>query len=175
MPVARFIISIFVTLTLTATHGQSTEELISNIRTEFKRINTEAKLRTIELNNEEFLEQMTDGGGQLTGYLEDNQLVKFKEWVGLSIGNVESEYYFKKGELFFIYQQENRFANKEDGEVGDIDYSRQEVIFEGRYYLNQGQLIKELEKGDRFFSRDFEVSRTLKHAKKNIQLLTNDG
>jgi hypothetical protein len=175
MPVARIIGTIFITLTLTASYCQSTEQLISDIRTEFKRINTEAKLRTTELNNEEFLEQMTDGGGKLTGYFENDKLVKFTEWVGLSYGAVESEYYFKNGELFFVYQKESKYADKVGGQVGDLDYTKLETKFEGRYYLNNNEQIKEIEKGERLFSQEFEIGRAIECARTTTELLKNEN
>ena len=175
MPVARFIGTIFITLTLTTSYCQSTERLISNIRTEFKRINTEAKLRTTELNNEEFLEHMTDGGGSLTGYFENGRLVKFVEWIGLSFGNLETEYYLKNDELFFAYQEVRRYADKEGGLPAEFDYSKLITVLEGRYYFNDGELIKEIEKGTetkkRIFSNKFEEEKFLQQAKNRAKQL----
>lgn len=177
MPVARFIIVTFLTLTLAATYGQSTEQLISDIRAEFKRINTEAKLRTIELKNEEFLEHMTDGGGLLTGYFEEGSLVKLVEWIGLSFGNLETEYYLKDDELFFGYQVMRRYADKEDGLPAEFDYSKLVTVLEGRYYFTNKELIKQIETGpeskQRIFSNKFEAQDFQEQAKVRANQLTN--
>jgi len=175
MIVAKFILTIFLTLTIDATYSQSREQLISNIRVEFKRINFQAKLRTKELNSEELLGQMTDGGSKLTGYFEDDKLVKFTEWVGLSYGSIASEYYIKNGELFFVFQKESKYADKVDGIVGDLDYTKLESKFEGRYYFNSEELIKEIEKGERLFSREFDKVKAIEYVKTIAELLKNEN
>jgi len=173
----RTTITIFSTLLLfcvyPVTYGQSNKQLILDIREEFNRINSNKDLRTITLNNEEFLDQMKDGGGRLTGYFENDVLVKITVWVGLSYGSNETDYYLKNGEFFFAYQRENKFADKlnENGEFIGIDHSHHKTLFEGRYYFNSKELIKEIEEGDRIFSREFELQRFLNYANELAELL----
>lgn len=173
MPVAKFIITILVTLSLTASYGQSTEQLISNIRTEFKRINSSEELDQIRLSNEEFMEHMTDGGGSLTGYFENGNLVKIVEWIGLSFGNREIEYYLKNDSLFFAFEVESRFADKEGGLLAEFDYSKLVTAFEGRYYFNNTELIKKIEQETEFnlFTHDFDKRKFLQNSIKRAQQL----
>jgi len=170
MPWVKYFVTLLCIGNLVFVQGQTHETLVLAIRTEFKKINTNDSLKTIILNNEEFLEQMTDGGGTLTGYFEDDQLVKFTEWVGLSYGNVVSEYYFKDLELFFLYQKESKFADKIGGEPGDLDYAKLETMFEGRYYFDKNKRIKTLEKGQRSFSADFDLIKVLDHTGRTKKL-----
>lgn len=147
--------------------SQNIDEQILKIREEFQRINSNHQLEKIDLYNEEFMEHTTDGGGQLTGYFENDQLVKYVEWIGVSYGSVVIEYYLKEGKLFFAYEQENKFKSLYDpsGEWMSFDTSLQpETIFEGRYYFNTSKLIKELKKGERMFNSVFEPSKILEHA-----------
>ncbi|PKV48889.1 hypothetical protein ATE84_0905 [Aquimarina sp. MAR_2010_214] len=147
--------------------SQNTDEQILKIRAEFQRINSNHQLEKMDLYNEEFMEYTTDGGGQLTGYFENGQLVKYIEWIGVSHGSIVIAYYLKEGKLFFAYEQENKFKSVYDasGEWMSFDTSLQpETIFEGRYYFNNSRLIKELKKGERMFNRVFEQSKFLEHA-----------
>jgi len=46
--------------------GQNKQEIIKNIRLEFQKINTDKNLKTTTIDAEEFMENATDGGGELT-------------------------------------------------------------------------------------------------------------
>ncbi len=147
--------------------SQNIDEQILKIREEFQRINSNYQLDKVDLYNEEFMEYTTDGGGQLTGYFEKGQLVKYVEWIGVSYGSIAIEYYLKEGKLFFAYEQENKFKSVYDtsGEWMYFDTSLPpETLFEGRYYFNNSKLIKELTKGERMFNRVFEQTKFLDHA-----------
>ncbi|WP_109851014.1 hypothetical protein [Aquimarina sp. AU58] len=147
--------------------SQNTDEQILKIREEFQRINSNHQLEKIDVYNEEFMEYTTNGGGQLTGYFENGQLVKYVESIGVSYGSIVIEYYLKEGKLFFAYEQENKFKSVYDssGEWMSFDTSLPpETIFEGRYYFNHSKLIKELKKGERLFNRIFKQTKFLEHA-----------
>ncbi|WP_024769754.1 hypothetical protein [Aquimarina macrocephali] len=154
--------------------SQNTEELIQKIRTEFQRINSNHQLEKVDLYNLEFMVQTRDDGAQLTGYFENDQLVKCTEWIGLHHGFIVTEYYLKEGKLFFAYEQENKFKSvyDESGEWMSFDTSLPpETIFEGRYYFNNSRLIKELKKGERIFNRVFEPSKILERVDLMIDIL----
>ena len=125
---------------------QAQSDAIQDIRTKFTTINQMEFQEILTLENEQFLEQIPDGGGQLTAYYLDGQLYKLVEWIGLSFGQRITEYYFWEGDLFFVFQLEKRFGF--DAEAGAIDYDQLEEVFAGRYYLNEGSMIKVLQKGN---------------------------
>lgn len=60
-----------------------TDNSLNKIRKTVEQINKDKSLTTKTLNNEQFLQETTDGGGQLIGYFKSGQLVKIVERVGL--------------------------------------------------------------------------------------------
>lgn len=92
------------------------------------------EMRTLE--NEEFLTQMTDGGGHLKGFLKDGQLVKMESWVGVSSCVYITAYYFDRGELVLVQEQGLEFAYVDS--TGSFDPAVQNVTMEGRYYFRDG-------------------------------------
>ncbi|WP_428743410.1 hypothetical protein [Tenacibaculum sp.] len=155
-------------------NAQNTDKLIQKIRTEFQRINSNNKLEKIELFNKDFMEYRTDGGGQLTGYFENNNLVKITEWIGTSHGSITTESYFENnGYSFFAYQKENKFKNIFDksGEWIGLDTSEEQTKFEGRYYFHKNKLIKQLLKGKRVFNLNFERAKFIEHVNSTAELL----
>lgn len=153
--------------------SQNSDELILKIRTEFQRINSSNQLETVELFNEEFMEYRADGGGQLTGYFDNNNLVKITEWVGPTYGSIITESYFKDNQLFFVYQKENKFKDILDssGEWIGLDASKEETKFEGRYYFYNKILIKKIIKGKRMFAQVFDKTKFLEHVNSTAELL----
>ncbi|WP_442587477.1 hypothetical protein ACSBL2_15640 [Pedobacter sp. AW31-3R] len=119
--------------------------LTAQIRKDFKAINNEKGLKEIVLNNEDFLDHMPDGGGKLTGYYKNKELIKIICWIGLSYGTQLTEYYFKDKELIFAYKVFNSFLY--DDQTQQLRYNDTKRSFEGRYYFNGGQQIKTITKG----------------------------
>ncbi|WP_148661187.1 PulJ/GspJ family protein [Flavisolibacter tropicus] len=116
------------------------------IRKAFQQINNDQRLKKLTLESEAFLKHMPDGGGELTGFYKDGQLVKIREWIGLSDGNKVVEYYLKDGALIFVYGQFNTWMF--DATLDEFDHSKTKTIFEGRYYFHQQKLIDKIEKGN---------------------------
>ena len=112
---------------------------VSAIREVVEQINKDTVYQKRTLDNEQFLEQMTDGGGQLTGYFKNKQLVKIVEWVGLSSCISLYEYYLQNGLLIFAYGQEKVFPY--DNHTGLFDYQKQILGMECRFYFDKGKLI----------------------------------
>jgi hypothetical protein len=121
--------------------AQSKDSLIRMIKTNFQTINADTSLKEITLQDDEFLEEGTDGGAELTGFYKNNSLVKIVEWIGLSTGNRTREYYFKDGSLFFAYEQFDAFVLDKKGE--GLDHGKTKTVFEGRYYFNSKKLIEQ--------------------------------
>lgn len=153
-----FLLSCFVILSFESSSGaQTKQDKIRYIRSVFERINSASSLTTRKLENEEYLEHMTDGGGQLTGYYSGDTLQKITNWVGVSSGIIKIEYYFDGGRPVFIYEVHNRFAY--NSKLNQRDYSKQKTVFECRFYISNGSLIKVVKKGE-LIGRTSEISNT---------------
>ena len=77
---------------------------ISDIREKVQFINTDTSYVKVTLENNDFLEEMTDGGGQLIGFFKGETISKITERIGLSYAKYSTEYYFWKGQLFFCWK-----------------------------------------------------------------------
>jgi hypothetical protein len=126
--------------------SQSKEEQIRLIRKEFQLINSSGTLKKCVLQQEAFTEHSTDGGSELTGYYQKGKIRKIVLWIGLSNGIHITEYYFRNGELIFIYKQFEMFTYDEQKE--ELNYHKREKTFEGRYYFHKNKLIHQQLKGD---------------------------
>jgi uncharacterized protein YuzB (UPF0349 family) len=134
MNLPRAISSLFILVFLgLSSYGQTKEQIIRNIRQQFQSINSDKTLKKVSLENEEFLENMTDGGGELTGYFKKDSLVKIVEWIGLSYGSRTREYYFRDENLIFVFEKFESFIETRDG----LDHSNTKITFEGRYYFDK--------------------------------------
>jgi len=136
------------TLTLllfcTLTFAQ-TDRAINKIRKAVEQINKDTGYTTKTLDNEQFLEHMTDGGGKLTGYFKNGKLVKIVEWVGFSFCVNISEYYLKDNKLIFAYTQGSQFSYVDS--LAGFDYDKLALTMECRYYFENGKMIKSILNG----------------------------
>ena len=89
----------------------------------------------------EFMPQMTDGGGKLTGYYKNDQIERITREIVLSFGIETFDYYFTAGQPIFIYETLRGFRYNED--LGTFDYTKTNVNlnFIGRYYFQDNKLI----------------------------------
>ena len=167
--------SILLCLTITAfaatSHAQTKSELLAAIRKDFQSINSNKTLTKKTLNNEEFMENMTDGGGELTAYYKKDSIVKIFEWIGLSYGNRTREFYFKSNKLFFVYEKFESFLIIDTSQ--EMDYSKTKKTFEGRYYFNKDKLIEQKITGKRTFEDESPgiIKELQESAKENRKLL----
>ena len=135
----------------------------------YKNINDDSSLKVIKLETGEITEENPDGGIKLTGYFKDKELVKIHLWVGLSYGIRQFEYYFKKGNLIFVYEKEEDFGHKDDGSTTN----KLTQGFEGRFYFDQNKLIDRKTKGGRLFGEsDSDIHETLNDLAPYKKLLT---
>ena len=135
------------TLLLSVSFAQTKQEQIKIIRKKFEVINKDTTLKKVVLENEEFLEDMTDGGGELTGFYKGKEIKKIYEWIGLSNGISIKEFYFDKGQLIFVFEKFDSFVF--DDKRNELNHNKSKTIFEGRYYFNDRKLISKLTKGDK--------------------------
>ncbi|MBK9193596.1 MAG: hypothetical protein IPO17_01130 [Flavobacteriales bacterium] len=95
-------------------------------------------VRTLE--NEEFLEQMTDGGGELTGLTRNGQLVTMTERVGLSSCVTIAEYYFENTELVFVSVQGSEFAYVDS--TASFDPGVQDLTMQAMFYYHNDHVLE---------------------------------
>jgi hypothetical protein len=152
--------------------AQTREEQVKLIRKKYEFINRDTTLRKIVLENEEFLEDMTDGGGKLTGYYKNKEIKKIYEWIGLSNGISIKEFYFDNGQLIFVYEKFESFVI--DDKTNEIDHSKTKTIFEGRYYFNDKKLFNKSTRGDKSLAAQDESTETglLESANQNLVILS---
>lgn len=117
-----------------------------------RQINHDSALKQITLTNEEWMTEMPDGGGSLTGYYKNKLLVKVVRWVGYSNGVEIVEFYFSNNELIFVYEQSDRFFYDEKKNVLRTDSL--ERAFEGRYYFSGKKMIDYTTLGHNRFESD---------------------
>lgn len=115
------------------------DDKVGSIRKTVEEINRDTTYQKKTLDNDQFLEQMTDGGGQLTGYFKNGKLVKVVERIGLSSCVSIYEYYLQNDLVIFVYGQEKVFPY--DNETGLFDYQNQILGMECRFYFEKAKLI----------------------------------
>lgn len=152
MHIAPFILIVILTFHSTSLWGQKDSKLIEEIRKEFKLINSDTTLSSISLNNEEYLERMTDGGGHLTGYFKNGRIVKIVDWVGLSSGFKIVEFYYSNSKLIFVYKEFHSFIY--DEAISGFRYDTTEKSFTGRYYFLDEKLIEYIAIGKNRFENN---------------------
>jgi hypothetical protein len=72
-------------------------------------------------------------GGQLNGSFKGKAIKKIYLWLGLSNGIETKEFYFKDGQLIFVYETFKTFGY--DEKKGQMNYDKTTITFEGRYYF----------------------------------------
>lgn len=144
MTLRKFIALTFVSvLCLTNSYGQAKADkssTLAQIKKIFKQINDYKNYKVVTIDDsEELLGHGTDNGGSLKGYYKGDSLKKIIEWVGLSNRVVQNEYYFNKGKLVLVYSTDSRC--KANDKTGEIDCSKFDKVFKGRYYFTDDKLI----------------------------------
>ena len=141
-------------------------ELIQKV----KSINKDTSFEKIILENEEFMPQMTDGGGELTGYFKKGKIQKITRWIGLSYGIEKYDYYFDNGQLVFIYEILDGFLFDS---LQRTDHTKTEVNFIGRYYFKNKKLVDSETTGHNRFDNEENDEETilLKETDENLNKL----
>ena len=134
----KYIFILTLLISTTFLFGQNEEE-IKAINKVVELINKDSTYIKKVLDNDQWLENGTDNGSELTSYFKNGQVVKIIEWVGLSNYISIYEYYLYNNSLIFVYGQEKAF--KYDNKTDSFDYNIQNVISENRYYFNNEKLI----------------------------------
>ena len=117
-----------------------------------KQIDAQKGVKTVLLENEEVLDQITDGGAELTGFYKNGVLVKMKLKVYLSYGISTFLYYFSDGQLFFINEVFDQFSY--DKRTDKFDHSSTERNFNGNYIFQNAKLHDYVTLGHNRFEDD---------------------
>jgi hypothetical protein len=154
----------------------SLDKNIQHIRNVFTQINSQTNLQQIIIENEELIDEVPDGGISLTGFFKNKKILKIEQWVGLSYGIHQIEFYFDNDSLIFVYVKEQHFRPSDDS----IDHSKIDLKFEGRYYFKNDTLIHQTTKGIGFWSESNDGVSSLLPDSKNYQKFlyskkNNDG
>ena len=159
------------TIIFSVSFAQTKDEQIKLIRKKFEIINKDTTLGKVTLETEEFLTNMTDGGGELTGFYKNKEIKKIHEWIGLSNGISIKEFYFDKGQLIFVYEKFDSFVF--DDKKNEFDLTKTKTVFEGRYYFSNKKLLSESTKGDKSLAAQDESTGKglLESADDNMRLL----
>ncbi len=79
-----------------------------------KWIENQKKLTTIILNDRNFLDHISDGRAQLTGFYKDNILYKIVEWIGLSYGITTDIYYLWENNFVLVIETQKSYREQKD-------------------------------------------------------------
>jgi hypothetical protein len=124
---------------------------IRDIRSVFQQIEKDSGLNKVTLNQEEFLgDEAPDNGGSLRGYFRGDTLCKASTWIGLSYAVIQEHFYYSNGQLIFVFETEDDFAQK----AGGLDPSKLVRSFEARYYFEKDNVLRVLTKGKRKMDAD---------------------
>jgi hypothetical protein len=149
----KFFINLFLMFLIIYQPGisvsQDKDELIEYIREELENIHLDTNLRSTTLINEEFLPDMTDGGGELTGFYDENGISKIYRSVGISNGVGITEFYYKKNKLIFVREKFNSYVFNE--KTKSFDYTKINTTYSGSYYFSKDKIFNSTVKGKRNF------------------------
>ena len=145
--------------------AQRQDELISTIKLKVEKIDAQGDLQERTLDQHTFMKEISDGGGELTGYFVKLDLVKMKMEQILSSGFLEVTYYFQDSELIYAYQVERKLIGEYEDEdwIGWDFTAEPDTIFEASYYFDHQRLIDETNRGEQYFSYPFEIQEFLEN------------
>lgn len=151
--------------------AQSISAKYPEIAERVKKINTDTSFEKIALTNEEFMQQMTDGGGELIGYFNKGIIQKITKKIVLSYGIETCDYYFTNKKLMFIYETFYVFMINDS--LGTVDQTKTELNFIGTYYFKYSKLIDSETVGHNRFENDEIDMETvlLKETEENLSML----
>jgi hypothetical protein len=127
-----------------------------------KAIDQDRTLKKIRLENEDFLDNALDGGGELTGYFHLGEVRKIHCWIGYSWGTDEKKFYFKTGTLVYVHHISRRFVFDEATDT--FRHDSLEAPFTGQYFFRNGTLLHYVitESGHHFESEKEDIESSVK-------------
>ncbi|MVT10253.1 hypothetical protein [Chitinophaga tropicalis] len=132
---------------------KSNEEVVTAIRTEFKRINA------LPLNKEQFKYE-SEGcveGGNVQYFFDKKEIVKVVESGSMGDGSWTTEFYYQSGKLIFCY--EKAVGSSADGQESKIEH---------RVYVKGNEVVKYME-DQKVIAADAEATKKLATADKLLK------
>jgi|GEM_PF-2779361 len=130
---------------------EDTARLIAAVRSEFERVN-KAVLTSKKIDWESLPEcEPPYMAGSVTYFYDKGILVKIHNHGAEDHGEWKEDYYFKNGQLIFIY-----LDNAYGGAANPTEYK-----YQSRYYFNRDSLIQKLEPANPEYGRDAGAIREL--------------
>ncbi len=151
--------------------SQSDDEKVNIINQKVEAINAAVDLKSVTLTNEEFMENMSDGGGELKAYYNRDKIIqKIIQRVIISYGIYVTDYYFENNRLIFASEGFEQFASDS---LHNLDYSKTEITFRGMYYFDGSKIIQTNSVGHNRFEEDGSdpAEYYIKDSGKNILLV----
>lgn len=133
--------------------SQGLVEKYPEIQQEKTKVDQNDSLLTLSIENEAFLETMTDGGGELKGFYDKNgNIKKIEVRIYLSNGIQSYDFYLANEQPIVIIDQFKHFVWEE--ELNEFDYSQSKIGFKGTYIFENNQLIDQISLGHNRFEDD---------------------
>ncbi len=140
--------------------AQTKDEITNDIRGKMEDIHLDTAIKSVTLQNEEFLQNMTDRGGELTGFYKGKRIYRIYRSVGVSNGVYTTEFYYWKNRLMYVRDQLNSYVYNDS--LGTFDYTKINPTFNGYYYFKDEKLIDYRSIGhNRFEGDDVNVEKEL--------------
>jgi hypothetical protein len=137
--IRRFFLLLPFIFNLFLCNAQGFEDRHKTVFEKLEQIDAYNEYQIITLENEEFLDQMGDGGAALSGYYHHGDLVKMQLKQYKSNGISTFLYYFSEGVLFYINEQFQQFAY--DQMANEYDHSKIDGFFDGKYLFQHTKLV----------------------------------
>ncbi len=141
----KIIATLLLIVIVNINYAQTSTQKIATIRGEVQKINNGSGYKIKTLSNEEFLDKMPDGGGELQAYYRNGELVKIVEKIYLSSCISITEYYLKNGILMFAYAQGKEWFYNE--RLNKFDPKKITLKMECRFYYENSKMIESILKG----------------------------
>lgn len=126
-------------------NSQTKEEIIEQINEYVEDIHLDTNLKTVTLQNNEFLENMTDGGGELTGFYKKRKFYRIYQSVAISYGVYITEFYYQNDKLIFVRDNFNAYVYVDS--LNAFDYSQSNNTYSGIFYFDNDRIIHSSSKG----------------------------
>ncbi|MCB0705173.1 MAG: hypothetical protein KDC34_07675 [Saprospiraceae bacterium] len=114
-------------------------ETLVEIQNHCRMLDRRFDYQIVSLLNEEFMQQMTDGGGQLTAYLYDGEVHKIETLIYLSNGRITRMYYYRDDMLVLVREKEEHYLY--DADTNQFNYAQTEVAHAGEFTIYEGNII----------------------------------
>lgn len=158
----------FLFLCFFARAQNTTDGQISKIRETVAKINKDSGYTIKAFNQEDFMEYPTDNGGDMKAYYKDGKLLKIVEGTGFSSCENTTEYYFDRGKLIFVYDQESNAPYNDS--TTDFNFNKTTLTRECRFYFYNEKLIKSVLKGNSRCGGEARVELATQDLEESVRL-----